>query len=245
MGWRESLDYRWGGHLVLEDPRLVIGAFSKFDGFEWAVVSREGFTVEFEGVEKSKAEEVAAVLEDAARALEKQVAGIGGKPSSMTIVVEPDSEILVSRVGEFYYIISVKRKYREAFNSLLLKVSKREYVKCEICGKDLTFEVFRCPQCGSKIPFIVDVCPNCGGNVRVKECPYCKTPVYSDGRKHEVPKSVRFAAIGGVIGLAMLVLMSGLLMWSATKSLIVGGLGILASLTILYLGYRWGILSIR
>jgi len=40
-------------------------------------------------------------------------------------------------------------------------------------------------------------------------------------------------------------LMSGLLMWSATKSLIVGGLGILAPLTILYFGYRWGILSIR
>ena len=228
-----------------EDLRSIINTFSKFDGFEWIVISREGFTVEFEGVDKSKAEEVAAVLEDAARVLEKQVAGIGGKPSSMTIAVEPDSEILVSRVGEFYYIISVKRKYREMFNSLLSKVSKREYVRCEVCGKDLTFEVYHCPRCGSKIPFIVDICPNCGADVRVKECPSCKTLVYSDGRKHVVPKSVRFAAIAGVIGLAVLVLMSGLIMWSATGSFIVGGLGILASLTILYLGYRWGILSIR
>ncbi|HIP85037.1 MAG TPA: hypothetical protein EYH26_04555 [Pyrodictium sp.] len=230
---------------MLGDTRSIINALSKFDGFEWIVVSKEGFPIEFKGVSKSKAEEVAAVLEDAARMFEKQVAGIGGKPSSMTIAVEPDSELLVSRVGEFYYIISVRRRYREAFSFLLSKVSKKEHVKCEVCGKDLTFEVYRCPYCGSNIPFIVDVCPNCGANVRIKECPSCKTLVYSDGRKYEVPKSVRFAAVAGVIGLAVLVLASGLMMWSATKSAVVGGLGILASLTILYLGYRWGILSTR
>ncbi|HIQ10658.1 MAG TPA: hypothetical protein EYH26_01610 [Pyrodictium sp.] len=230
---------------MLEDPRSIINTFSKFDGFEWAVVSREGFTVEFKGVDKSKAEEVAAILEDATRMLEKQVIGIGGKPRFTTIAVEPDSEILVSRVGEFCYIISVKRKYHEVFNSLLLRISKRESVKCGICGKDLTFEVYRCPHCGSRIPFIVDVCPNCRADVRVKECPSCRSLVYSDGRKYEVPRGIRFMATIGVVGLAMLVLMSGLVMWATTSSSIAGGLGILASLIILYLSYRWGILSIR
>ena len=229
----------------MEDSQSIINIFPKFDGFEWAVASREGFPIEFKGIDKSKAEEVAAVLEDAARGLEKQVASIGGRPGSMTITVEPDSEILMTRIGELYYIISVKRKYREAFGSLLFKISKNEHVKCEVCGRELTFEVYRCPSCGSKIPFIVNVCPNCGADVRIKECPGCRNLVYSNGRKYEVPKSVRLTAIVGVIGLAILVLVSGLVMWSTTGSLAVGGLGILASLAILYLGYRWGILSIR
>jgi len=228
-----------------EDLRSIIDALPKFDGFEWIVISKEGFPIEFRGIDKSKAEEVAAVLEDAARGLEKQIAGIGGAPSSMTITVEPDSEILVSRIGEFYYIVSVKRRYREVFDSLLLKVSKKEYVKCEVCGRDLTFEVYRCPFCGSKMPFIVDICPNCGADVRIKECPGCKTLLYSDGKKHEVPKSMRLATVAGIIGLAVLVLASGLLMWLVAGSLVAGGLGILASLAILYLGYRWGILSAR
>ena len=228
-----------------EDTRLVVDALPKFDGFEWIVISKEGFPIEFRGVDRSRAEEVAAVLEDAARGLEKQISSIGGVPSSMTIAVEPDSEILVFRIGEFYYIVSVKRKYHEAFDSLLSKISKREYVKCEVCGKGLTFEVYRCPFCGSKIPFIVDICPNCGADVRIKECPGCRTLIYSDGKKHKVPKGARLVAVAGVIGLAALVLVSGLMMWSATGSLVVGGLGILASLAILYLGYRWGIFSMR
>ncbi len=89
--------------------------------------------------------------------------------------------------------------------SRIFDIARREkFIKCQNCGKDLTFQVITCPKCGRTIPFVSEKCPFCGYEIGIRKCPHCGVYIDHEGRVIKgAPEAFVMGVLMGILSFAL------------------------------------------
>ncbi|MEB2837144.1 MAG: zinc ribbon domain-containing protein [Desulfurococcales archaeon] len=153
-------------------PRL---AYVRIVG-EAYVFADSGLPVEYKGLSREEAEELAAwstqVVLDASKRL-------GLRGPTLAVFLRDGDDLVVEVDGEESLAVITAKGQGEAVARALAGRGPR----CEACGADLSQAVVVCPRCGARNPFAATHCRRCGAPLRLRRCPRCGALIDSEGRR--------------------------------------------------------------
>ena len=165
----------------------ILSFIKNLDNVKSYVYSDGGLVVEAEGVNREKAEELAAWIPALARQAKER---LGLEHPIIMTLKDAKRELLVYQVNDEAIIVSPEK----GTASPLLRAMAGEGPRCEACGGDLSRAIVRCPKCGTRVPFTTDKCPHCGYRIDYRRCPYCGTVITATGAKAGLPRFFHRAA---------------------------------------------------
>ncbi len=165
----------------------ILSFIKYLDNVKSYVYSDGGLVVEAEGVNRERAEELAAWIPALARQARER---LGLEHPLIMVLKDSKQELIVYQVNDEAIILSPE----QGSASPLFKAIAGEGPRCGVCGRDLSRAIIKCPRCGAKLPFTVDKCPRCGYRIDYRRCPYCGAIITATGAKAGLPRFFHRAA---------------------------------------------------
>ncbi len=139
------------------------------------VLAEEALPIEYKGVDKETAENLAAwatVL--AANAGEK----LGLPKPVLSVFLSSDRDIVAYVEGRASIVALVPPGH----GGPLARALAGRGPRCERCGYDLSLTLVKCPKCGALNPFTASYCRVCRAPLHLRRCPSCGASLDSEGR---------------------------------------------------------------
>lgn len=139
------------------------------------VVAEEALPVEYHGVSREEAENLAAwatVL--AANAGEK----LGLPRPVLSVFLSRDRDIVAYVEGRSSIVALVPPGH----GGPLARALAQRGPRCERCGYDLSMVTVECPRCGALNPYTASYCRKCGAPIHLRRCPGCGASLDAEGR---------------------------------------------------------------